>query len=195
MINEQPELSIAKTDIDFLFRELANIDLPSFLFRVARGEHQCLQIYLSEKRNEYLPKNASFADAFFHVMLKYIEPNLPPDQPIALFRWPIQLAALAAPCSDNPMYCDRFEIYFKGLEIANAYQECCDIEVLRARFTRENHERTLLDKPVFPIDETLLESVAHMPKTAGIALGLDRLFMALLGKKDISGIIFGIKDL
>lgn len=126
------DLSIQKIDVDTLFKDLADIDLPHVQSRITAGDHDYLQTLLSHKKNEYLPKDASFSDAFFHVMLKYIEPNLPKQIPIAIYRWPIQLAALSAPCVDDPSYCDRFEIYFQGLEIANAYQECCDSIILRA---------------------------------------------------------------
>lgn len=190
--NEEP-VSFLKLELDVLFRDLARISLPAVLHRIAQGEADCLQKDLA-KTNEYLPKDASFCDAFFHVMLKYIEPALPYHQPVVISRWPIQLAALSAVTEDDPNYCDRFEIYFRGLEIANAYQECNDSDQLRQRFIKDNYDRELLGKPCFPIDENFLRSVDLMPKTAGIALGVDRLMMAILNKKQISEIIFGFRD-
>src|SRR5579871_964999 len=187
-----PDLTILKTDVSFLFKKFARIDLEHELHRIAQGDHLSLNRALAERRTEHLPQDASFADAFFHIMLKYVEPNLPKNQPVAIFGWPVQLAALAAPSEQNPLLCDRFEIYFQGLEIANAYQECTQADVLRGRFVSENLERAALSKPVFPIDEDLLVGVSKMPETAGIALGLDRLFMALLSKKQISQIILVI---
>lgn len=193
LIAPSPVPVFQKTDLETLFAEIANIDLTYILKAIASGDHQALQKLLITK-GEHLPKNSSFSDAFFHVMLKYIEPNLPFNEPVVISRWPIQLAALADPCDDDRNYCDRFEIYFRGLEIANAYQECTDANVLRARFNAENLERQSLNKPIFVIDETFLVSVGKMPKTAGIALGLDRLFMAILQKMDISEIFFGLSD-
>jgi elongation factor P--(R)-beta-lysine ligase len=193
LIAYEREFSIEKIDLDQAFRHIADIDLPGILHQIARGDVNYFQTYLAN-RQEYLPRDASFADAFFHVMLKYIEPNLPKDRPVALCRWPVQLAALAAPCEDDPKYCDRFEIYYRGLEIANAYQECCDLSVIRNRFIRENQERRALNKPEFPISNDLLEAVSKMPKTAGIALGIDRLFLAILGRDKIAEIIFGYQD-
>lgn len=188
-----PAPHIEAITLDDLFRDLAHIDLPHVLTRIARGEPDHFQNFLTA-RNEHLPGDATFADAFFHVMLKYIEPNLPKDVPVAIFRWPVQLAALASACEDNDLYCDRFEIYFQGLEIANAYQECIDSDVLRSRFIAENSDRARLGKPCFPIDESLLSSVKTMKKTAGIALGFDRLLMATLRKSQIAEIIFGVSD-
>lgn len=183
-----------KTDLNSLFWELADIDLENTLHQIAAGSVDHLQNELVKKKADYLPANSSFSDAFCHVMLKYIEPNLPHDNPVVISRWPIQLAALAAPCDDDPNFCDRFEIYFEGLEIANAYQECADSRVLRDRFISDNLKREALGKPVFTVDESFLTCMANVPKTAGIALGIDRLFLAVLGKNEISEVVFGFED-
>lgn len=193
--HKQPQsepLSFIRVDLDTLFKDLANLDLTEILHQISKGRPDYFQQKLAEK--EFLPKHASFSDAFFHVMLKYIEPNLPLEVPVVISRFPVQLAALAAPCQDNPHFCDRFEIYFRGLEIANAYQECNDPEILRQRFIRENCARKALDKPSLPIDENFLKSIADLPKTAGIALGIDRLFLAISGRDQISDVIFGFRD-
>lgn len=189
-LSAQSAPEFLKTDLDHLFKELASIELPEVLTKITSGSTTYLQNALA-KKGEYLPKDASFSDAFFHVMLKYIEPNLPYDQPVVISRWPIQLAALSAPCADDPKYCDRFEIYYRGVELANAYQECTDKNVLRQRFLNENKERTALKKPVFPIDESFLESLDRLPESAGIAMGIDRLFLTVAQKKDLSEIILG----
>ncbi len=178
------------TDVSHLFAEIAGIDLPSLLRAIGAGDENALQRVLAQK-NEYLPDHASFCDAFFHVMLKYIEPNLPYNTPVVISRWPLQLAALASPCQDDPNFCDRFEIYYRGMEIANAYQECADENILRERFTADNRVRAAMGKEVFPIDEDFLISLNGLPATAGIALGIDRLFLAVLGKTHLAEVIFG----
>lgn len=183
----------ARCDLEDLFRDLANIDLPTILQRIERGNSDDLQRILTN-RGDHLPRTATFEDAFFHVMLKYIEPQLPYETPTVIARWPLQLAALAKRCDHNPHFCERFEIYYRGLEIANAYQECVDGEVLRARFVDDNAERKKLGKPIFSIDEDFLHCMKDLPLTAGIALGIDRLFLAVLGKTVIADLIFGFGD-
>ena len=42
---------------------------------------------------------------------------------------------------------------------------------------------------VYPLDERLLAALAHMPPTAGIALGFDRLVMLALGADDIREVV------
>jgi elongation factor P--(R)-beta-lysine ligase len=193
LVRPDLELSIIHTDVDSLFWEYAKIDLPYLLDRISGGADDLLQTELVQKKGEHLPDNASFCDAFFHIMLKYVEPNLPKNNPTVISRWPVQLAALAAPCQDDRNYCDRFEIYWGGLEIANAYQECVDPDVLRSRFIKENCDRQKLNKPIFTIDENFLTSMAKTPKTAGIALGFDRLLLAVTNAQKISQVIFGFR--
>ncbi len=180
-------------DLDTLFHELADIDLSSVLSVTSNG-HPNFLLEILIKRGEHLPADANFNEAFFHVMLKYIEPQLPHNCPTVLSRWPIQLAALAEACVDNPLYCERFEIYFKGLEIANAYQECRDPEVLIRRFEAENVERKRLDKPVFSLDYHLINALVGLPEIAGIALGVDRLLLAESGYSHLKQIIFGYQE-
>jgi lysyl-tRNA synthetase class 2 len=182
-----------RTDLQALFQEFARIDLSSVLRKIRLGDAHILQRTIAAQ-NEHISPEATFEDAFFHVMIKYIEPNLPKKTPVVIARWPLQLAALATPCQDNPDFCDRFEIYYQGLEIANAYQECADGEMLRARFIADNRERARLKKPMFSTDENFLTCLKNLPQTAGIALGIDRLFLAVLGKENIAEIIFGFGD-
>ncbi len=199
--NAQTELSIDLPaiepflyyDIDLLFAELAQIDLPMVLSAINSGNKALLQEILT-KRGERLPPQASFEDAFFHIMLKYVEPQLPKNHPSVICRWPLQLAALSEACADNPLYCERFEIYFRGLEIANAYQECRDPEVLTRRFDLENNERKRLDKPIFALDNNLINALVGQPPIAGIALGVDRLLLGVSQKDHLKQIIFGFQE-
>lgn len=187
-------LRFIHTTIEELFWEYARIELSFVLNQINEGSLNALQDLLEQEKGDHLPRDASFCDAFFHVMLKYVEPNLPKDNPVVIKKWPVQLAALAAPNAHDPNYCDRFEIYLGGIEIANAYQECNDPDVLRSRFVKENCDRQKLNKPVFTIDEDFLECVAQMQPSAGIALGFDRLLLALSGFVTIKKIIFGCHD-
>lgn len=171
------EINIQKKSVSELFYEASGLDLVKIQKQIASGDDKALQSALI-KSNEILRPWATFQDAFFHIWIKYIEPKLPKEHPIAIVRWPIQLAALSMPCQDDPNFCDRFEIYFQGLEIANAYLECNDAEVIRSRFIKENTERELLGKPVFLIDEEFLKTLEFLPKISGIALGFERLLMA-----------------
>jgi lysyl-tRNA synthetase class 2 len=193
-VGEKPSSNYIELTVAQLFDVQAGIDLTQILERIRSGEEGALQSDLKAK-GEYLPENASFFDAFFHVMVKYVEPNLPFDQVVFIYSWPTQLAALAATDPQNDLYCQRFEIYFRGLEIANAYQECNDPAVLKARFYADNCRRKSLGKPVFEVEEAFFSEIKDLGKVAGIALGLDRLMMAQAKKGQIGEITFGYLDI
>jgi len=83
---------------------------------------------------------------------------------------------------------DRFELYVGGVEIANAYQELCDGQELTRRFAVNNQQRQATGKPIIADDMELLTVIDDLPRCAGVALGIDRLTMALRGLEDIAGV-------
>ena len=108
-----------------------------------------------------------------------VEPSLGFDTPVFLTDFPPELASLAKTRvdEDGELVAARFELYIEGLELANAYDELADAEVLRGRFEADNQEREKLGLHVMPLDEYLLSALPQMPPCSGIALGIDRLLM------------------
>ncbi len=89
-------------------------------------------------------------------------------------------------------FAQRFELYFDSTELANAFYEVHDPELQQSRWAIDQEERRQMGKPVFSMDEELLNLMKDpgMPEASGIALGLDRLFMTGRGLTDISEIGF-----
>ena len=84
----------------------------------------------------------------------------------------------------------RFELYVKGIELANGYQELIDSRVLQQRFDRWNTERQLLGKPVIEPDQKLLDAQSHgLPMCSGVAVGVDRLAMCAIETTEIRDIL------
>lgn len=107
-----------------------------------------------------------------------IEPNLPKDKAVFLTGYPASEAALARVTDDGKA--DRFELYWKGLEIANAFHELNDPAEQRRRHLADQKYRQENGLQEYPLDENFLGGLEQgMPPSGGIALGLDRLFMAL----------------
>ncbi|MEG0198966.1 MAG: amino acid--tRNA ligase-related protein, partial [Acinetobacter sp.] len=79
--------------------------------------------------------------------------------------------------------------YIEGLELANAYDELLDADVLAGRFDADNAERAQQGLPVIPTDQYLLAALPHMPECSGIALGIDRLLMVAMNKMKIDQVI------
>ncbi len=119
-------------------------------------------------------------EVFFRLFLARIEPELAADGPWLVAGYPPSQAALARIGPDG--WADRFEIYWKGLEIANAFHELNDPDANVERFRRDSAERAASGKPPVPHDEELVNALYQgLPPSGGIALGMDRLFMALTG--------------
>jgi lysyl-tRNA synthetase class 2 len=135
----------------------------------------------------HLRAGADWEDAFFHVMVEKIEPQL---GSVVVKRWPMQVAALARRCDDDARFCERFEIYGNGLELCNAFDELTDPVEQRARFVADNEKRAQLGKQTLPIDEQFLAALPRMPRTCGNALGVDRLLMFLTNATEISAVNF-----
>jgi lysyl-tRNA synthetase class 2 len=92
--------------------------------------------------------------------------------------YPASQAALARLSPDDPRSALRFELYCKGLELANGFQELAAATEQRARFERDNEERQRLGLPSDEIDGRLLAALeAGLPECAGVALGFDRTLM------------------
>ena len=128
-------------------------------------------------------------DVFFQLWLDRVEPRLGRGRPTFVFDWPAPLGALARRKADDPRLVERFELYANGLELANAFGELTDADEQRARFAAESAERARLGKQVYDVDERLLAALPRMPPTSGVALGVDRLVMLVLGARDIRDVV------
>lgn len=120
-------------------------------------------------------------DAWFFEWVDQVEPKL--TEPTIVHSYPAWQSALAR---TRAGVADRFEVYLKGLELANAFHEELHPDTLRARWQHNNAGRLAAGRAAHPIDEAFLDAVGRMPRCAGIALGIDRLVMALTGTVDIA---------
>lgn len=130
----------------------------------------------------------AYIDLLFSHM---VEPSLGFDTPVFLTDFPPELASLAKTKldEDGELVAARFELYIEGLELANAYDELIDAEVLRSRFQADNAEREKVGLYVMPIDEYLLAALPNMSECAGIALGVDRLLMVVMNQMKLERVI------
>ena len=113
---------------------------------------------------------------------RLVEPGLGRERPVFVVRYPAPLAALARLTEDDPRTSERFEVFYRGVELANGYDELQDPAEHRRRFATENSARAELGLVPAPADERLLAALegAGLPRSAGVALGVDRLVMAAL---------------
>ena len=111
-----------------------------------------------------------------------VAPHLGNERPTFLCDFPASQAALARLLPGDPRCAARFELFIKGLEIANGYVELTDPVEQRRRFGCDNARRAAAGLPEMVPDERLLAALDHgLSACAGVALGFDRLLMAAAG--------------
>lgn len=104
---------------------------------------------------------------------------------VFLLDYPPQAASLAKLRGD---VAERWEFYYDGLELANAFTELCDADEQRKRFASEREKRRALEESDYPIDEEFLSLLPAIGSAAGVAVGVDRLVMTLLSAPDIASV-------
>ena len=127
------------------------------------------------------------------LMTHRLQPSFPTDQLLALYDYPASQCALARireNSADGAPVAERFELYLGPLELANGYHELADAAEQGARFDRDLQRRAERNDVQPPRDENLLAALsAGFPACAGVALGMDRLMMAMLGTTRIADVL------
>lgn len=136
------------------------------------------------------------ADRFDFDMAVKIEPAIREmGGGVFLVDYPVQAASLARiPLADasGARHAERWEFYWDGIELANCFSELCDPAEQRVRFSAAREERKGLGESDYPIDEEFFGCLGNIESAAGVALGIDRLVMALTGNKEILTVRAGI---
>ncbi|NMP25904.1 elongation factor P--(R)-beta-lysine ligase [Rahnella sp. SAP-1] len=119
-----------------------------------------------------------------------VEPHIGRDKPTFVYHFPATQASLAEISTEDHRVAERFEVYYKGVELANGFRELTDGNEQRQRFEQDNRKRAAKGLPQHPIDNNLLDALQHgMPECAGVALGVDRLVMIALGVESLSDVL------
>ena len=110
--------------------------------------------------------------------------------PHMIYDFPVVQSALARIRHSDPPVAERFELFIHGLEIANGSHELCDAGEQKKRFMQDNLQREKSGKPEVFIDEKFIEALKYgLPPCAGVAVGVDRLLMAMHHCTDIREVI------
>lgn len=130
-------------------------------------------------------------DLYLEFLFSYcIEPKIAQTTPVAVFDFPASQAALAKLDQNDPRVAKRFEIYFKGLELANGFNELTDPLEQQKRFKLDNQLRKQQNLTQMQIDNNFIDALKQgLPNCSGVAIGLDRLFMLYLNQKNIKNVL------
>ena len=147
----------------------------------------------SDNERSYPPAIGSDLDAALDLLVdEFIVADFADTQITVIKDYPASQAALAKLSRDEDglIIAERFEIYWGQLELANGFHELTDATEQRQRFIQDQQVREHRGQMPIPLDEHLLQALAHgLPDCAGVALGLDRLLMALCGEKHIDKVL------
>jgi len=138
---------------------------------------------------EFNPKIINKGKIVDEIFKKLIRPKL--WEPTFLIDHPKDISPLAKSHPQNPELTLRFQLYLCGFEIANAFGELNDPIDQKERFLAEAEELKKGNLEAHPFDETFITALEYgMPPTAGLGIGLDRLFTILLNKSTIKEVIY-----
>jgi lysyl-tRNA synthetase class 2 len=123
------------------------------------------------------------------LMTHMIQPTIPANRVLMVYDYPKSQAALARIREGDVPVAERFEVYLGAVELANGYRELTDPQEQRERFERDLSRRKKRGAAQPSVDERLLAALPAMPDCSGVALGVDRLLLAMLGSERLADVL------
>jgi elongation factor P--(R)-beta-lysine ligase len=164
------------------------------ILELEKAFEEYLGIVLSEEeeilKNNLMAYGYDFDDkedweTIFYRLYVELERRLASEKPTFLIKFPSKLAMYGV-VKDG--YAERFELYIKGIEIANGWTEERDPQKIRERMKEWVKGRDL------PVDEELLQALPKIPEFSGCSVGLERLFMAVYNIESLDQIPWIFKE-
>jgi elongation factor P--(R)-beta-lysine ligase len=129
-------------------------------------------------------------DDFLDLLMTHcIEPQLPKLSLTVVYDFPASQCALARIRPGDVPVAERFELYLGSVELANGYHELTDAAEQGRRFDNDLMLRSQRNASAPPKDLRLIKSLENMPDCAGVAMGIDRLMMALLDSETLADVL------
>lgn len=124
----------------------------------------------------------------FLLMSHVVEPFLANyKMPVVVHDFPPSQASLAKVLDKVAL---RFEVYYKGVELANGFAELTDASAQRQRFMQDNLKRKEKGLNEVRIDENFLQALEYgLPECCGVALGIDRILALSLQENNLASVL------
>lgn len=124
------------------------------------------------------------------ILGEQVEPQIGQQQPHFIYDFPASQAALSKIRREEFPVAERFELFYKGSELANGFHELTDADEQQQRFERDRQKRQALGLVVPDIDRNFIAALRQgLPNCAGVAVGLDRLLMIKTHSKSIKDVV------
>ncbi|MBI4406093.1 MAG: hypothetical protein HY537_18180 [Deltaproteobacteria bacterium] len=171
--------TVSGRDLEFKEYTVNDLVLSCTGLNLQNLSEEELRQQVDEKQIVSVSSDDAWEDIFFKIMLEHVEPRLDPAIPTLVKDYPKRVCALA---DINPVtqVAERFEIYWKGMELCNGATELTNLPQLMERFNQESRIRRLAGKNPHPSPDRLILALKKgLPPCSGVAVGLDRLFLCL----------------
>jgi lysyl-tRNA synthetase, class II len=110
--------------------------------------------------------------------------------PVFVTDYPAAICPLTKRKQDDPDIAERFELFVKGMELANAYTELNDPRLQEKLFLTQLDGMSEEDS-MAKMDYDFVKALkVGMPPAGGLGIGIDRLAMLLTNSRKISDVIF-----
>lgn len=112
------------------------------------------------------------------------------EGPIFVIDYPASICPLTKRKRDQPEIAERFELFIRGMELANAYTELNDPRLQRELFLTQLAGMSDEDS-MAKMDHDFIRALkVGMPPAGGLGIGIDRLVMLLTNSRSIRDVIF-----
>jgi lysyl-tRNA synthetase class 2 len=140
---------------------------------------------------EHIAEQESDKDTLLQLLFcMCIEPKIGQYSPCFVYQFPASQAALAKLNKNDDRVAERFELYYRGIELANGFDELTNAQEQKQRFIDDNKKRAAMGLQTIAIDEHFIAALEHgLPQCSGVALGVDRLVMLATHAQSISEVL------
>ncbi len=150
---------------------------------LAKGRDELRE--LAREAGSTVPDRSSTGTFLDKLFEHYVEPTF--DRVTFVVDHPAVTTPLAKRHRSKPGRVERFEVFYPGYELGNAYTELNDADEQEQRFREQLGER---GDDVYAYDADFVRALRYgLPPCTGIGLGVDRLVMALTGTASIKDVI------
>lgn len=157
---------------------------------IATRQQLLAMIQKSNKLSDWLVTEQNNDILLQFIFSEIIEPTIGNNTPCFVYNFPKSQASLAEICPQDDRVAQRFECYYRGIELVNGFNELTSMDNQLKRFQEDNAQRNQLGLDEKDIDLNFISSLSHgLPQCSGVALGVDRLVMLALNAEHIEQVI------